>query len=226
MHSSPARSDGNRGAGYGTGSYGVGAYENHRPQRSISPHVVPRRLRGVSIANPRDGAIFWWQNNHRVLLLRLITPRKGHLCARHASTARLWRSDAQRTSGSITICAFAGATLRTRRPGPRHRQTMPGILSLGRRADCLRPCWIWRFVLVWTSSSLLLNLPWRSLVRRGVPTSGATTAAVGPNAVCVVGQTAYWISPCNSGRMLWGPAATNPFHGSEGLRGQPCAGSV
>ena len=54
----PGQIDGTGGAGYGTGSYGVGAYGSPSTT-GISPHVVPERLRGYLIANPRDGAIFW-----------------------------------------------------------------------------------------------------------------------------------------------------------------------
>ncbi len=193
--------DGAGSAGYGTGGYGVGGYG----LPSVSDYFPLTWSFGAwgqqLLASPRNQTIFAWTNDTAVkaqplanapanVTHMLVAPLNGGyqvfalgcneevsgtfnpLCIRHSSIRNntQWSTSASGSTSREYILTGGGRIVAGRMCGP-----------------CL---------LVWTGDALFLgtfvgalNQPWR------FDRVGRNCGLLGPNAVVVVGQTAFWVSP-------------------------------
>lgn len=189
--------DGTGSVGYGTGAYGVGAYGE--PSTSdYFPRTWSQGAFGYNLmASPRGGTIYTWANDTSVVAAPLANaPRQvtymlvasqdqvfalgcneessgefNHLCIRHSGVRKptVWNT-ATDTTAREYILPGGGRIVAGRVIGP--------------------------YILIWTTQGLFLGQflasvtqPWR------FDRVGDKCGLIGPNAVVVVGQTAYWISP-------------------------------
>ena len=197
----PGAVDGAGSAGYGTGAYGVGGFG----LPSVSDYFPLTWSFGAwgqqLLASPRNQWIFAWTNDtaQRAQALAnapanvthmLVAPLSGGyqvfalgcneevsgtfnpLCIRHSSVRNntQWSTSASGSTAREYILTGGGRIVAGRMCGPA--------------------------LLVWTGDALFLgtfvgalNQPWR------FERVGRNCGLIGPNAVVVAGQTAFWVSP-------------------------------
>ena len=197
----PGAVDGAGSAGYGTGAYGVGGFG----LPSVSDYFPLTWSFGAwgqqLLASPRNQTIFAWTNDaaQRAQALAnapanvthmLVAPLSGGyqvfalgcneevsgafnpLCIRHSSIRNntQWSTSASGSTAREYILTGGGRIVAGRMCGPA--------------------------LLVWTGDALFLgtfvgalNQPWR------FERVGRNCGLIGPNAVVVAGQTAFWVSP-------------------------------
>lgn len=191
----PGQIDGTGGTGYGTGAYGVGGY-GEPSIIEYFPRTWSMGAWGKQLAcSPRDGTIYLWNNNLATkatavtnapanVTFSLVGPKDqvfalgcneevsgdfNSLCIRHSSIRIIDEWD---TSFSTTAREY--------------------ILPGGGRIVAGRV--MGDRILVWTDSALYmgtfvgaLDQPWR------FDPVALSCGLIGPNAVVVLGQTAYWL---------------------------------
>lgn len=192
--------DGTGSIGYGTGAYGVGAW-NEPSATEYFPRTWSLAAWGQDlIASPRGGTIYQWDANDTGIVAAavvntptnvtysLVAPQDqvfalgcneevsgnfNALCIRHSGVRRVteWATNAPADSTSREYILPGG-----------------GRIVAGRV--------IGSYLLVWTNAALFLGTYvgqlgqiWR------FDKVGGNCGLIGPNAAVVVGQAAYWISP-------------------------------
>lgn len=193
--------DGAGGAGYGTGGYGVGGY-GEPSTTDYFPMTWSLAAWGQNLlACPRHQTIFSWSNNVAApatalanapanVTSMLVAPLNGGFQAVALGCN-------EEVSGVFNPLCIRHSSIRnntqwsTSAPGSTAREY---ILTGGGRIVGGRMCG--PYMLVWTSEALFLgafvgalNQPWR------FDRVGRNCGLIGPNAVVVVGQTAFWVSP-------------------------------
>jgi hypothetical protein len=190
--------DGTGSTGYGTGAYGIGGYGSPSTADYFPLTWSLATLGQNLIASPRNQTIFRWQNNTATPAASLTNApaRVTHmivardfvfalgcneevsgtfnpLCLRH--------SDVRGPTGWSTDATSSSTSREYILPGGGH-------IVAGREIN--------RSILVWTDHSLFLgtyvgqlNKVWQ------FDRVGQKCGLIGPNAVVILGPTAYWISP-------------------------------
>lgn len=189
--------DGTGGAGIGTGAYGVGTYGSPSTADYFPRTWALSAYGAYLIANPRNGAIFWWQNDTgtvaapidnspAIVTYALALPQRQIMafgCSEEVSgvfnpLCIRWCDIENPTTWTTSSSNNAGEYI---------------IEGGGRIVSAIL---IGPYVLVYTSAGLHLGTyigdpgeTWR------FERQGDNCGLIGPNAVAVSGQTAYWISP-------------------------------
>jgi hypothetical protein len=199
-------------AGFGTGAYSVGGY-SEPSTTDYFPRTWALDAYGESLmANPRGGTIFWWQNNTATpaaaltnapanVAFMLVNEQRqvmafgcnqevggayNPLCIRFSDLEDPtdWTTTSSNNAGEI-ILKGGGRIIGARRLGPYILVWTDNALYLGTFIG--DPSQTWRFDLVASNCGLM-----------------------GPNAVVVVNQTAYWPSPAGQ-FYTGGPAGVLPL---------------
>jgi hypothetical protein len=198
----PGPIDGTGSAGFGTGAFGVGPYGETSPTAAYFPATWDFAAWGQNlIGGPRGGGFYQWSNDtaQRMVAIdnaptqityHLVAPMNGGYMA----FALGCNQEADGVFNPMTIRHSAVRTLTqwsTLASGSTAREytlTGGGRIVSGRM--------IGPYLAIWTSDSLwlgtytgALNEPW-SFQRQGTK-----CGLIGPNAVIVVGQSAFWVSP-------------------------------
>jgi hypothetical protein len=194
--------DGTGTVGYSTGGYGIGPYGQTSPATDYFPRTWSLAAWGQQLlANPRNGGLYLWTNNTaaRAVAVQnapvqitdmLVAPMNGGYMAfalgcnqeadgvfnpmviRHSSVRNLtqWSTLASGSTSREYVLIGGGRIVAGRMCGP--------------------------YMLVWTKDALFLGTyvgaldqPWR------FDRVGRNCGLIGPKAVVVVGQTAFWASP-------------------------------
>ena len=193
--------DGTGSAGYGTGAYGIGPWGITPATAEYFPRTWSFAAWGQNLlASPRGGGIYAWLNNtaNRAVAIdnaptrvtqMLVAPLSGGyqvfalgcneevsgtfnpMCVRHSKIRdySVWSTTASGSTAREYVLTGGGRIVGGRMVGP--------------------------YMLIWTSDALFvgtyvgaLNQPWR------FERVGRNCGLVGPNAVVVVGQAAFWVS--------------------------------
>lgn len=194
--------DGTGSAGYGTGAYGVGPWGITSPQTVYYPRTWSLAPWGEQLlASPRGGGLYLWTNDlaQRAVAVENAPQNITHMLV--APMAGGYQAFAlgcnEETSGEfnplcIRYCSIRNLTeWSTSAAGSTAREQ---ILTGGGRIVAGRM--VGDIMLVWTSDALFMGQfvgsitqPWRfTRVAKGA-------GLIGPNAVIVVGQRAFWIGP-------------------------------
>lgn len=184
-------------AGYGTGGYGIGPY-GLPSTADYFPRTWSQAAFGANLmACPRGQTIFRWQNDTSTAAAPLtnapqqvtymlvsssdqvfalgcseeVSGTFNPLCIRHSGVrqATVWNTSSSTTAREYVL------------PG--------GGRIVGGRV-------MGDYILVWTDHALFLGQFLRTLTEPWRFTRvGTSCGLAGPNAACVVGQSAYWVSP-------------------------------
>ena len=193
----PGQIDGTGGAGYGTGSYGVGAYGSPSTTEYFPRTWSLSAYGEYLIANPRDGAIFWWQNNTGAVATPIDnSPAKVTYALAMPQRQIMAFGCSEETSGVYNHLCIRWSDIEGPTTWTTSSSNNAGEYIIEGGGRIVSAMLVGEFVLVWTSSGLHLGTflgnpgeTWR------FQRQGDNCGLIGPNAVCVVGQTAYWISP-------------------------------
>lgn len=187
--------DGTGGAGYGVGVYSVGNYSEPSTAeyfpRTWGLAAWGQRL----LASPRGGAIYEWANNTAVRAAPLAnSPRQvTHMIV--ASQDQVFALGCnEEVSGTFNPLCIRHSSIRKNTEWATGASTTAReyILPGGGRIVAGRA--LGPYLLVWTSQALFLGTyvgqlaqPWR------FDRVGANCGLAGPNAVVVLGQSAFWV---------------------------------
>jgi hypothetical protein len=207
--------DGTGGAGYGTGTYSTGDY-SEPSTAAFFPLTWSLANYGQSLmANPRGQTIFWWQNDTGVVAAKL-TNAPAEVTYMLVTPTRQIMALGCTMAGGSTFNPLAIRVSDVEDPTDWTPSTTnlsdQIILEGGGRivgADLVSD-----YVFCWTNSALHVG---RYTGDEGQPwvfeRVGDNCGLAGPNAKCVVGQTAYWFS--TTGRFytcqLGGPPTSFSF---------------
>lgn len=207
--------DGTGSAGIGTGAFGIGPYGETSPQTAYFPQTWDFSAWGQNlVGGPRGGGYYQWSNDTTLRMVaidsaptqityRLVAPMNGGYMAFALGCNQ--EADGVFNPMNIRHCGVRQlnqwSTLADGSTSREYTLTGGGRIVAGRM--------IGPYLAVWTNDSLwigtftgALNQPW-SFQRQGTK-----CGLIGPNAVVVVGQSAFWVSP------------DRQFH-SYGLGGEP-----
>jgi len=193
---SAGNEDGVSGPGFGADSYGTGTYGS--PRSNYYPRTWALDTYGQTlIANPRLGNIYQWTNNTAAVAARVLNSPASVTYALVMFTRQIMALGCnEEVSGTFNPMCIRFSDIETITTWTTTSPNNAGevILEGGVRIVAGR-----RFgsgVAVWTDNSVYFGQytgdtsdPWR--FDRIEENSGL----IGPNAVAVVGQTAYWIAP-------------------------------
>lgn len=189
--------DGTGSAGYSTGAYSVGTYSVASTD-TYFPLTWSLSNYGQSLmANPRGRAIYWWQNDTGVKAQPLLnSPRQVTFSLVTPERQVLAFGCNEELSGTFNPLCIRGSDIE----GPTTwnvttaNNAFEHILESGGRIVAARL--VGYSVFVWTSDSIYQG----TFV--GDPSQtyrfdllGRNAGLLGPNAVCIAGQTAYWVGP-------------------------------
>jgi hypothetical protein len=192
--------DGTGSVGFGTGAYGVGPWGQTSPTTDYFPRTWSFGAWGQQLlASPRNGGLYLWTNNTANRLVAvdnapvqiahmLVAPMQGGYMAFalgcNQEADGVFNPMTLRHSAIRAITSWSTLTSTSRE----YTLTGGGRIVAGRM--------IGPYLAIWTSDALhlgtytgALNLPWR------FDRVGRNCGLIGPNAVVVVGQTAFWASP-------------------------------
>lgn len=188
--------DGTGSAGYGTGGYGVGGYgspsaSDYYPRTwSFSPWGEQLR------ANPRNGTIYGWANDTSTLATAITNAPAQVTYMVVAPTRQLFAFGCnEEVSGTFNPLCIRHSSVEddtewNTSPTTTAREY---ILTGGGRIVGARV--VGSYILVWTDNALFLGQflgsveqPWR------FDQVGRNCGLVGPMAVVIVGQSAFWFS--------------------------------
>lgn len=195
----PGQVDGTGSDGYGTGAYGIGPWGITSPTIDYFPRTWSFDAWGEQLLmSPRNGGLFLWENDTTQkavaipnapsnITFCMVAPMNGGymafalgcneevsgvfnpMCIRHCSVRDLttWETLTDGSTAREYVLTGGGRIVAARMCGP--------------------------YMLIWTNKDLFLgsyvgalNQPW-SFTRQG-----RNCGLIGPNAVIVVGQTAFW----------------------------------
>lgn len=194
--------DGAGGAGFGTGSYGVGVYGSPSEEDFYPRTWAFSSLGQWLVANPRGGTIYAWKNDQNTVAAPILNAPRQVTCALVGPNDEVFAFGCnEMVSGDFNPLCIRHSALRS--PfGPQHetwRQSTSNnareyVLRGGGRIVSARR--VGRYILVWTTNSLYLGqyVGSETNVWKFDPV-GENCGLIGPNAAVIVGQTAYWVSP-------------------------------
>jgi hypothetical protein len=193
--------DGSGGSGYGTGAYGVGGYGDPSTSDAFPLTWSFATFGETLFANPRNQGIFWWQNNTAVkpalltnaparCTIMTVTPSLQVMALGCTNTSGVFDplciryTDTENPTGwAITSTNLAEQT----------------FLDSGGRI--VGQAWLGDTCAIWTNNSFWIGRYTGSFAQPWIFTKTADDCGLaGPNAVTVLNQVAYWITP--QGRMM------------------------
>lgn len=184
-------------AGYSTGAYSVGGYSDPSATDYFARTWALDTYGQSLMANPRGGTIYWWQNNTAVVAAPLTgAPASvGFMLVNEQRQVMAFNCN-EEVSGNVNPLAIRF----TDAENPTDWITTPSnlagevILKGGGRIVAART--VGPYVMVWTDNALYAGTfigdpsqTWRFELVAG------KCGLMGPNAVVVVDQAAYWPSP-------------------------------
>jgi len=195
--------------GYGSGAYGEGLYST--PDSIYYPRTWSLQTWGQTLlANPRGLGLYQWSNNPAVVAV-VVTNAPTQITAILVTPQRqvLALGTKEEVSGDFNPLCIRGCDLEdltdwTTAPD---NSAFEHILEGGGGGHIVTARMVGPYVAVWTDTGLYLGefLGNPDETYRFDPVA-SNCGIVGPNAVHVVGQVAYWVSPDGQFRR-WTPGA-------------------
>lgn len=189
--------DGTGGAGIGTGGYGVGAYSTPSTA-DYFPRTWALAAWGQNLlANPRGGPIYGWTNDTAQIAAPLAnSPRQvtHMLVAPQEFAFALGCND--EVTGEFNPLLIRHSSRRNNTQWNTASNTTARSYRLPGGGRIVAGRVIGNYLLVWTSDALFLGTYIGSLTQVWrFERVGQKCGLIGPNAVVVVGQRAFWCGP-------------------------------
>jgi len=189
--------NGTGGAGYSAGAYSVGEYSEPSTSEYF-PRTWSFGAWGESLmANPRDGTIYWWQNDTGVVAAPLTNAPAEVTYMLVTSTRQVMAFGCnEEVSGDFNNLCIRFSDIEDPTDWTTSSANNAGevILEGGGRIVAARK--IGDAVFVWTDAALYQGTYTGQTTQPWIFTNvGDNCGLFGPNAAVVVSQTAYWMSP-------------------------------
>lgn len=195
--------DGTGGAGYGTGSYNVGAYSEPSVE-AFFPLTWSLSNWGNSLmANPRGQTIFWWQNDTATPAAILSgSPASVNFMLVTPTRQVMAFGCNEEISGTFNSMAIRFSDIEDPEEWTTASDNNAGEVILAGSGNIICARQIGEYIFVWTNNSLYQGSFTGDTTNPWVFTKlGDNCGICGPNAVSIVSQTAYWFS--NQDRFMY-----------------------